>query len=85
MKIIKVIFDGKRYKLHECLNTLLMMEQEYGSLNEVPETFEAQLKYFYFLLKGCNKDFDCSFERFVEILPFQKGLLKTLESFTVKK
>ncbi|WP_010662541.1 hypothetical protein [Marinilabilia salmonicolor] len=85
MKKLKIKFDGKRYEIREALEPLLLLEEEYGSLNNVPDTLKAQLKYFYYLLKGCNDVFNYSFEDFVRLLPYQKGLLEELKQFTEKK
>lgn len=85
MKKLKIKFDGKNYIIKEALEPLLMLEDEYGSLNEVPDTLKAQLKYFYFLFKGCNDKFDYSFEEFVKLLPYQTGLLDSLKEFVEKK
>ncbi len=85
MKKLQLKFDGKKYEIREALEPLLLLEKEYGNLADVPETLEAQLKYFYYLMVGCNDEFDYSFEKFVKLLPYQKGLLEDLKNFTEKK
>jgi hypothetical protein len=86
MEKINVTFDGKKYVIiAESLHPLLLIEKKYGSINDLPVTLEGQLYYFYALLAGCNKDFDYTFERFVELLPYQENLQKVLSDFVNKK
>ena len=86
MEKINVTFDGKKYVIAtENLHPLLLIEKKYGSINDLPATLEGQLYYFYALLAGCNKNFDYTFERFVELLPYQKDLQKVLSDFVDKK
>ena len=86
MEKINVTFDGKKYIIAtENLYPLLLIEKKYGSINDLPATLEGQLYYFYALLAGCNKDFDYTFERFVELLPYQNDLQKVLNDFVDKK
>lgn len=85
MKKLKIKFDGNKYEIREALEPLLLLEEEYGTINDVPDTLKAQLKYFYYLLKGCNDDFEYSFDNFVKLLPYQSGLLEQLKEFTEKK
>jgi hypothetical protein len=86
MEKINVTFDGKKYVIiAESLHPLLLIEKKYGSINDLPVTLEGQLYYFYALLAGCNKNFDYTFERFVELLPYQKDLQKILSDFVDKK
>lgn len=86
MEKINVTFDGKKYIIAtENLYPLLLIEKKYGSVNDLPATLEGQLYYFYALLAGCNKNFDYTFERFVELLPYQNDLQKVLSDFVDKK
>ena len=86
MEKINVTFDGKKYAIAtENLHPLLLIEKKYGSINDLPATLEGQLYYFYALLAGCNKDFDYTFERFVELLPYQHNLQEVLSEFVDKK
>ena len=86
MEKINVTFDGKKYVIiAESLHPLLLIEKKYGSINDLPATLEGQLYYFYALLAGCNKDFNYTFERFVELLPYQNDLQKVLSDFVDKK
>lgn len=86
MEKINVTFDGKKYVIiAESLHPLLLIEKKYGSISDLPATLEGQLYYFYALLAGCNKDFDYTFERFVELLPYQNDLQKVLSDFVDKK
>lgn len=86
MEKINVTFDGKKYVIAtENLHPLLLIEKKYGSISDLPATLEGQLYYFYALLAGCNKDFDYTFERFVELLPYQNDLQKVLSDFVDKK
>lgn len=86
MEKINVTFDGKKYIIAtENLYPLLLIEKKYGSISDLPATLEGQLYYFYALLAGCNKSFDYTFERFVELLPYQNDLQKVLSDFVDKK
>lgn len=86
MEKINVTFDGKKYVIvAENLYPLLLIEKKYGSINDLPATLEGQLYYFYALLAGCNKDFNYTFERFIELLPYQNDLQKVLSDFVGKK
>src|SRR5690606_28274357 len=86
MEKINVTFDGKKYIIAtENLHPLLLIEKKYGSINDLPATLEGQLYYFYSLLAGCNKDFDYTFETFVELLPYQNDLHKVLSDVVDKK
>lgn len=85
MQKLIVKFDGKRYEIRESLEPMLMLEDDYGSLDKVPDTLRGKLKYFYYLFKGCNDNFNYSFEQFIKLLPYQKGLQDQLSSFVEKK
>ena len=86
MEKITVRFDGQKFDIiPEALEPLLLLEKEYGSLKNIPETIEGELKTFYCMLKGSNDNFNVSFDRFVKLLPFQSGFIEDMRAILLKK
>jgi len=66
----KIKFNGEIYKVWECIEPLLLMEEFYGELKNIPETMLAQIQYQYFYLKGCNPSFNYTFDEYRKLLPY---------------
>ena len=79
----KIKFDGKIFKVWECIEPLLLLEEYYGSLNDVPETMLAQMLYQYFILRGCNLDFDYDFETYRKLLKYNLLTVTQLTNFVI--